>query len=250
MHGSRFGPKLIGTFSLVLVLMTFAIGATAQAETGAKWTYIHPPTSNLLTFTVALQPVVQMSAETEINFQFTTGGGTKVSIKCGAMTLVGEPKLLENGGISESKSKYTKCETFLNGVLSAACLPKTSGAANDEIVTNGSKGLLELHTLIGGVKHHVILHIPNTKNAKGETLAATIIMGEECSIGETVPLTGSFVLYDCEGKLLTHQVIHLTEEFPGLRLLRALGQPVTVAGSFFEFLIGAHLNYKWAGLTA
>lgn len=246
---SRLGLKVLGLSALVVGLMAFVTSGVAQAETGAKWTYINPTTLKLETFTSALLPVagIKLDSITKTIF-FKTGGGTEVSITCTGEALSGEPKLLENGSISEGQSVMTGCNTFLNGKLSAACLPKTSGAANDEIKTNKFVGLLELHKLAASTDD-VILLIPVVKNAKGETLAATIEMGEECSIGSTVPVTGSLVVYDCPpSTILEHLVEHLIEEFPALRLLKALGQPATIKGSSWLFLIGAHKGFKFAGL--
>jgi hypothetical protein len=148
----------------------------------------------------------------------------------------------------------TGCETFLNGSVSKACLPKSNKGPNDQIQTNKATGLLELHKLTSdGKLDHVVKLTSIVKNAKGEPLMGSLELGEECSIGASVPITGNLVLYDCPASkvtILEHAVSHLIEEFPALRLLKALGQPATVLGSALASLEGVHKEFKWAGLTA
>lgn len=248
---SRIGAKALVLCGLVVGLMAFATGGVAQAETGAKWTYINPTTQELKSFDSNLLPLIEGKIEgASASLDFTTKGGTNVSFTCTAFSLTGSPVLLANGSISEGSATFTGCETFLNGVLSKNCLPKTSGAALDEIKTNKAIGLLQLHTLVAdGKKHHVVTLLPVTKNAKGEELAATLELGATCAIGESVEITGSLVVWDCKNEGLTHLVEHLIEEFPALKLLKALGQPAKILGSAFAFLGGAHKGIKWAGLT-
>lgn len=250
---SKLGLKALGLSVMVLGLMAFATGGVAQAETGASWTYINSK-GELLAFSESLLPEVAAKLEgTSASLDFTTGGGTKVKFRCTAFALTGSPKLLLNGSISNGAATFTGCETFLNESekASAACLPKTKGAAADEIKTNTAHGLLVLHKLANGTLHHVVLLIPLVTDPKtGEPLAATLELGEECSIGSSVPITGHLVLWDCPPFTgLEHLVEHLIEEFPGLRLLKALGKPATVLGTALARLINAHAGLKWAGLT-
>jgi hypothetical protein len=252
---SRLGLRALVLSALVLGLTAFVTSGVAQATAGAKWTYISKA-GKLETFTKTLLPAVsaQLEAGTKAVLHFVTAGGTKVLFECTTLSLEGEPKLLENGSISEGQATFTGCETFLNGVLSKFCLPKTNKGAFDVIQTNRATGLLELHKLTSdGKLDHVIKLTPVTKDAKGNPLAATLELGEECAIGASVPITGSLVVYDCPASgitILKHAVLHLIEEFPALRLLKALGQPAEVLGSAFARLTGEHKEFDWAGLTA
>lgn len=248
---SRLGLKVLSLSALVLGLMAISTAGVAQAETGASWTYINPATKVLETFKGTLKPVAVASLEekTTGSLEFKTAGGTEVAFTCTAFALEGSPALLENGGVSEGQATFTGCETFLNGKVSAACVPKTNKGALKTIQTNKAVGLLELHKLATS-SDDVTLLTPTVKNAKGETLATTIELGEECSIGTKVEVTGSLVIYDCPpSTILEHKVTHLIEEFPALRLLKALGQPSKVLGSALVSLTGAHKGFEWAGLV-
>lgn len=250
---SKLGLKVLGSSILALGLVVFIADSSALATTGAQWTYVNPVSHNLLAFSEVLLPVWKATAGSEsVSIEFTTGAKTKVQFKCTAFTLDGSPKLLLNGSISNGTATLKGCQTFLNGsgTPSSACLPKTNGAANDEIKTNELHGLLVLHKLGDGTKHHVILLLPLATEKLGNPLVATVQLGEECAIGESVPITGHLVLWDVPPlTLLEHKVVHLMEEFPALRLLKALGQAATILGDFLVLLSSPHVNYEWAGLT-
>jgi hypothetical protein len=245
---SRLGLKALGLSVLVLGLMAFATGGVAQAETGAEWVY--EANGKLLAISESLLPTLSAKlTSANAALDFTTGGGTKVEIQCTAFAINGSPKLLLNGSIGNGTATFTNCETFLNGKLSSACLPKTAGATKtDEVTTNVVHGLLMLHTLPNGTKHHVVLLLPLETDKEGKPLAATLEMGEECSIGEKVPVTGHLVVWD-ELTGLKHLTSHPIKEFVGLPLLRALNQPATVLGTASAFLTEGHSALAWAGLT-
>lgn len=248
---SKLGLKVLGLCTLALGLMAFASSGVAQAEAGSRWCYINPTTLVLQCFNSLLRPTLQYKLETSLSLLFTTAGGTKVAFTCTAVEMVGEPAFEEEGSISEGKAKYTGCKTTLNGGESKNCQPKTKGTALGTIVTNALRGLIKLHLLTpGGAVDPVILDTPTVVNGKGETVLATLELGELCSIGEIVEIVGDITWIDCQNELAVHKVEHLIEEFPSLRGLRALGQPATIDGSYLMRLVGAHAGYRWAGLPS
>lgn len=248
---SKLGLRALGLSTLVLGLMAFASSGVAQAEAGSRWCYINPTTLVLQCFNSLLRPSFQIKNETNLSLLFTTAGGTKVAFTCTTAEMVGEPLLEEEGSTSEAKAKYTGCKTFLNGVESKACQPKTNKGPLGTIETTPLRALIKLHLLTpGGIADTVILDTPTVQNGKGETLLATLEIGEECAIGEKVEITGDVTWKDCQNEMGVHKVEHLLEEFPQLRGLRALGKEVVVDGSFLMRLTGAHAGYRWAPLPS
>lgn len=233
----------------VCFFSALTLGLTAFLSSGdqaiAKWTYINPANGELKTFTSTLLPLVESKVDTTVSLDFTTGGGTSVTFTCSAFTVSGEPKLLENGTISTGIATFTGCETFLNGKLSAACLLKTGGNPFDTVGTNQVTGSLVLHG-----SGQAILMKPTVENAKGELIFTTIELGEECSIGERVSVTGYLMLGSSPSSPFSeHAMEHLLEGLPGLKLLSVLGQPASLLGTAWMFLGGAHKGIKWAGIT-
>lgn len=243
MARSRLGLKALGLCALVLALMGISTSA-AQAE--GAWGYKKTATSPLELFSNVLEPEVLLTLENNTSsLLFTTGGGTKVTILCTAAKFTEGGQLAGAGSILSGRIDFTGCVTLLNGTLSKPCEPHT-GATKGLIRTEKGHGLIKLHELKpSGEKDHTVLLLPDT----GTTLAV-IETGEECAIGESVPVTGHLVIWDCEGNasFLTHKVEHLITEFPGLHGLSALGQPATISGTALAKLGGAHTGYLWAGL--
>jgi hypothetical protein len=99
-----------------------------------------------------------------------------------------------------------------------------------------------LHKLANGTKDATILVEPDTG-----TELLNFNLGEECSIGETIPITGHIVLWDCQNTFSALKVTHLLEEFPGLHKLVALGQPAILSGSANVTLGGVHSGFAWGG---
>ncbi len=249
---SKLGLKALGLCALVVGIMAFVTSGVAQAETGASWGYKKTEGGTLEKFTTALLPELNAKLDTATaSLEFTTAGGTNVAITCTAGQLIGSPKLLENGSISEGQAKFSGCEVFLNGVLSKNCEAKTSGGAAGEIVTNKATGLIKLHLLsVNGPVDPTVLLTPTVKNKAGLTVATIIQMGPFCSVAEEVEVTGDLTLIDCKNEFTVHKVEHLVEEFSKLRGLTALGRPATIVGSAFAFLEGTHKGYFWAGLPS
>jgi hypothetical protein len=243
-HLSKIGIKALISSGIILGLMAFAWSGVAQAEPTAHWGYINPTTLELEFFskTLKAKPLIELEKKTA-NLLFVTGGGTKVTQLCTEAEFDEGDELSAEGSISLGRIKFKECVTFLNGVLSKPCEPHT-GAEKGVILTQKFSGLIKLHELTGGVKDQTVLLMPD----EGELLA-TWELGEECSIGESVPVTGELVIWNTAGNtsFKEHKVAHLIEEFPGLHLLKALGQSATISGSANVTLRGEHTNFKWAG---
>ncbi len=233
---SRLGLKTLSLCALVLGLM--AIGASgAQAS---EWYYLKG--TELLAMKDLL-PSVQIALESTATLHFETAAGTKVLFLCPKAEAVGV-KLVEGGKTTKGKVKFTGCTTDLNGAASKPCEPFT-GANKGEIVTNEGLGSISLH---GVAPNNVPTFVVSPET--GTTLA-TIQMGETCSIGESVPVTGTLVLEDCLGLFTKEKINHLIQEHATLHNLLALGRSALLLGSANAFLTGGeHLNLEWAGLHA
>jgi hypothetical protein len=242
---SKLGLKALGLCALVLGLTAFA-SSVAQAEPGASWGYKKTEKGTLEKFSTSLEAGMAVEIENKTaSLLFTAGGGTKVEILCTAAEFDEGATLSADGSILLGRMKFTGCITKLNGVSSLPCRPTTPLGAGT-ILTNKFDGLIVLH-----FGQPVVL-ILSTDPLESKNILTNIETGEECSIGEKVPVTGDLVLWDCKGKTSfeTHAVTHLIEEFPSLHLLIALGQPALLDGSANVKLNGLHTGYWWAGLGA
>jgi hypothetical protein len=212
---------LLGLCAVVFGVMAFSATA-AQAEVGAKWLVLKTEGGALLT-----------EAEIETNKERLVGEienktasllakvlGLKIEILCTAGELV-DALLGASGSVKTgAKVKFTGCvarEANAGLALLSGCLPHSSGSPTGTVETKFGHALVELHTLTSGVKHDVTKILPDS----GEEFA-DILLGEECSIGEKLPVFGKLVLWDCleEGKgALKHLVTHLVTEFKPLTKL-------------------------------
>jgi hypothetical protein len=249
---SRLGLKVLGLCALALGLMAFASSA-AQAEVGAHWNIIKA-NGELLKIELGstLLPKLEIK-EIESNtaeLLFTTKGGTKVAILCTAAHFdeAGGGLLIAHGGLSLGRILFLGCITKLNGTLSSACKPKTTGKALGEILTEKGTGLIVLN----GTEENVKITPDSGK------LFAKLEMGLECSIGEIVNVETKEAgqglwIKDCGGNasFLEEKVEHLIEE-SGTKGLIALGQPATIDGSAWVRLdVGTeHKGLKWGGTPA
>jgi hypothetical protein len=251
---SRLGLKALVLSGLVLGLMAFATSAAqaeviknAKGEITAEANWMVKGTN----VTKVLLPEVQVK-ELEgktASLLFTTGGGTKVEILCTSAVLAENVKLTLTGSLSLGKATFHNCLTKLNGSLSKPCEPFTGeGASLKKGLVESLKatGLIILHNGEGLVK----------LTPDDGSVFAHLKLGEECSIGEEVLVTGALTVKDCvvveakcTNKLTTESVTHLIVEGP-LSSLLALGQPATIDGSAIVELVGAHSTMSWSGLPA
>lgn len=235
---SRFGLKALVLSGLLLGLMAFSASA-AQAEVGAKWFVVNSGGTNVEVTTAGLSPQLEIKEleEKTATLLFTTKGGTKVAILCTAAAFDEGGKLISEGGVSLGRVLFSGCSVKLNGVAAPACQAHSVGKATGEILTLKAKGLLVLDKETSTTSKLVKL-VPDEG-----TSFAVILMGEECSIGEEVPVTGELWLKD--PSVSTAAVEHLISE--GLKKLVALGVEATIDGSALVKLSGAHVGLKWFG---
>jgi len=233
---SRLGLKVLGLCAFALGLMAFVAGA-AQAETTSHWNVA----GKSVTETESFQTEIKELEGNTATLLFTTKSGTKVSILCKTAKFDEGGALVKEGGLSLGRILFTGCVTLLNGVLSPPCIPKTTGKAAGEILSEKAKGLIVLDE-VEKVKQDYVQITPDTG-----TLFAKLETGVECSIGEVVKVEaksaaeggGGLWIKDCKGNgtagppptagFTTEAATHLIEE--SLHGLLALGQPATIDGS-------------------
>lgn len=242
---SRQGLRALGLCALVLGLMTFASTA-AHAEVGASWGYVFMGT--LFQFGAALEPGLETALENNHGALLTTIGGVKVEILCTSITAV-NMKLKAQGTVL-GKLKFHGCKLKLNGVESKACEPHV-GANKGLIETVTLEGLIRLHLLGGGVRDETVLFKRDPIQPEKLEVMATVITGEECAIGEEIPIGGKFSVKDCQDTFLTHKLFHLAEAFAPLTHLWVISDTVehaaTLDGSVLVGLLAPHANLAWAG---
>jgi hypothetical protein len=227
---------LLGLCAVVFGVMAFAASA-AQAEAGANWL--------ILTSGGALKNGGELHATVSAELESTTASllsevlEIKVQILCTGVTLIGA-SLEGNGSVTNGgKAKFEGCTVDLNGAPAPECEVHSSLQPVETVETNAAKGLL---VLISGAA--VTLLEPK----EGETFV-NINMGEECPIGENIPVRGKLALKDTE--LTKHLVKHLvTESTTGTDLWvlnKTLEHKATIDGSAKTFLTGAHATLLWGG---
>jgi hypothetical protein len=254
--GLRAAGSLIGTVTL---LMTVSVTG-ALAEAGSQWLVL---TSGGLTKTTKELPVGvtgEISAGSK-EVLLTKIAGAKIEKTCTSVETPGLKLEGESSIAPGAKLKFTGCKIFLNGAESKVCVPHTSGAPAGTLETTKLRGDLGLHFLLNekGEKikdektGEVILHGPiRLEPEVGETYMM-LELGEECSIGEKVPIFGTFYAHDVGNKsgIETHQVKHVIEEGPGTTvwiLNKTEEHKVILDGSATLFLNGAHAGLKWGGM--
>ncbi len=227
MTRSRCAVVVIG--ACVLIVGTMAIGVAGASAAKWKVNGTAVDSSGLIPETEADLTFAQGS------LLFTTGGGTAVEIRCTALGLSFFADLEKGGKISSStKARFTGCSVFLNGKKSTPCEPRTGG----------EKGAITTASLGGSLGLNLGEDVVTIQPTFGTTIA-NVELGEECAIGETVPIQGAIRAEDTsiETEAVTHQ---FKQNF--FSSLTALGKPATLDGSVSVFLIFSHGGLKWSGL--
>jgi hypothetical protein len=237
----------LGLFAAVIALVALT-AAGAQAEENALWLIVDEKDKH--TYEAGeLHASIGVTLENNDGSLLTKILNVNIKILCTSVEIIGGA-LLGQGTISEGKLKFSGCDTFLNGVKSAPCKPKTAGMPAGTILTNWLTGLLVLHILKpSGIKDDLVKIEPS------EGLAlANILTGEECMVGEAITVNGTVFLKDCTNALLNRQVTHLFEQGPLTDLWvssKSKEPPETsLDGSALVFLTGAHFGLDWAGEPA
>jgi hypothetical protein len=164
--------------------------------------------------------------------------GVKVEKVCTGAELTGAKLETEGRFSSGAKVVFTGCIFKINGVEAPTCIPHSPGQKPGVIVTNETKGLLVLDG------KEVDLGI---EPASGETLV-TVELGEECAVGEKVPLIGTLMLALSQAG--TEEVTHLVVESALTELWlisKTEEHRVTLDGSAILALSGEHAGLKWSG---
>jgi hypothetical protein len=232
MMRSKLG--LIGLCVAVLGVMAFSASA-AQAETGANWLIL---TSGGAVKTGGELHAI-LSSKTEGFWRLLSQAlGLKLAVLCTAGTLVGVSLegsgSLTNGG----KARLTGCTVDLNGTPSPECEVHSPGQPVGTVETTSLKGLM---VLTSGKP------VIRVEPKEGETII-NMNMGEECPIGENIPVRGPFDYIDCEGAIGIHLVTHLFEMSSGPWILNKTAEHmVGFSGSMLFFLEGAHSGLRWSG---
>jgi hypothetical protein len=224
--------RLTGLFALVLGLMAFSATA-AQAEPGAFWEV------NGAKLTGSAE--VQAKNDTLHTTILSTSGGSTVEILCGPIKFV-NGTLSGTGG--SGKIHFEECTTKLAGTTANRCVPRSPGAAAGLIETRQITALLKLHELAGGTKDDLLDLTP-----EGGIFLELDFGSGLCAIGNVIPITGLVTLKDCRGEALANVVEHLFEEGP-LSTMKFGENPMTIDGSFWLFLIGAHQGQTFSGHPA
>ncbi|HMJ23294.1 MAG TPA: hypothetical protein VK513_15365 [Terriglobales bacterium] len=228
--------RLFGLLALLAGLMAFA--TAAQAEPGAYWevggTQIKDKT---------LLPEVNAKKDTPHIIFLTKSGLSTLEILCTEILLTNG--LLHELGRTTGRIHFEGCITRLNGSEATLCKPHTPGAAEGLILTEPLEGLLKLHILETGGTEDVLLLLP----VNAGMIILTLELGSgKCAI-KGANITGEIVLKDCKSLLLINELEHLFE-FHSLTKLLFGANPMTIDGSFWEFLTGAHKGQLWSGHPA
>jgi hypothetical protein len=207
------GKTRLGLLALcataAMAMMAFAASG-AQAEARPAWMINGNDVTSDLTVSVVLTEDVPTKL-------LTSSGGTPVAIECTEYEV--PTALLLAEGKADGEVWFRNCETYLGSeeVLSEPCKPT-------EPIKAG--GTLE-----------IVLHEgePLVKATGTGGTFTTLEFGEECSLPEEVPITGTGWILDCELEAEEEKLIHLIEE--GKAAAAALGglkfgkNPATIDGS-------------------
>jgi len=224
---TRSKPAIASLGLLVALFGVMAFGTgVAQAEAGNHWQVNGSVVSGAGSHAVEVEKL-----ENETASLLTLINNTKVKILCKS-TKLNNVSLTSEGRLSEGSVTFHQCVTYLNDVLSPPCEP-FSGGNKGLLVSEKGKGLLTLHEKEG--KKELLTVITPV----GSSLIF-LQFGEECAIGEVVPVSGKLTLIDSE--VSVEKATHLIKEGP-LTALSALSNPVTIDGAAFVRLTSG-LKFK------
>lgn len=231
--------RLFGLLALLVGLMAFSAVA-AQAEPGAYWevggTKIEGKT---------LLPEINAKKDTSSLTVLTKVGLSTLEILCTDIAF--KSGLLHELGRFTGKIHFSGCITKLNGKEPPSCAPHSVGAPEGLIETDLLEGLLKLHKPAAGGTEDLLELLPVNEGMHWYTLQ----YGKgECVIGNGISVTGTLFLKDCKNLLLNNELEHLFEEQKALSKILFGANPMTMDGSFWAFLTGAHSGKVWSGHPA
>ncbi len=234
---TRTRLMLLGLCAALFGMLAFS----ASGAQAAKWLIL--TSGGVVKTGEELKAAVGVEAETKLTLH-TEILKIKLSITCSGVTSIGAS--LEGAGkVTEgAKLKFTLCISITNGEVNPSCTPSAGGEPEGTILANESKSQLVLSEGVGLIKIE-----PKTAGSPFVTLK----FPASCPVGTSIPVNGVIYLKDCEGKLETHLVKHLLEvaKPPTEVWVTANNNAehkVTLLGSFWYFLQGAHAGLAWSGM--
>jgi len=229
--------RLIGLLALLAGFMAFSATA-ALAEPGAYWEVGGTQIKN-----GTLLPEINARKDSAQIKLLTKSGLSTVKFDCTDIRF--SSGLLHELGRFTGKIHFSGCETWIKGVLKVECTPHSPGAVEGLIETEPLEGLLKLHKPAAGGTEDVLEVLP----VNAGMIFVTLELGSgKCPINGA-NITGTLFLKDCKNLLLANELEHLLEEHPLTKLLFG-SNPMTIDGSFWTFLEGAHKGQLWSGHPA
>ncbi|HWI97054.1 MAG TPA: hypothetical protein VNS60_13395 [Solirubrobacterales bacterium] len=222
--------------SIVLTLSGEDAGKEWRAvEAKASWTV------NGSEVTSKLLPLLSIR-EIEGNDESLLSEVAKIKVEklCTNAELIGA-KLEPEGKVSAgAKVKFSGCVFKLNGTVTPACKPHSKGAEPGVIITNEAKGQLSLEGEEG---------ILRLQPVTGEVLV-TVELGEECAIGEQMPLIGKLVLTISKSTTEAKEHLVAGSALSELWLISKTEEhKVLLDGSGILELTGEHKGLAWRGIV-
>jgi hypothetical protein len=225
--------RLSGLGCALLALSILAFGILPGLANADTWMVNKANVTSTLLPAIQTAEVEEMSGTKEKYMSLTSKVlGVSFEVRCTAVELVGAKLETEGRVTSGSKAKFSGCVTYIKGLLSPPCEPHTGA----------EKGVIRTKALKGGLSGGVIVLVP----VEGK-LIKVYEMGEECALGEQIPVEGQLSLKDGNGEIGSEKITHLVESGPSTVLTIFTG-PVTLAGSAWLELAGAHKGMTWSGL--
>jgi hypothetical protein len=242
----KHGIRMLGVCLMAALGLVAIVATSAQGEATSKW--VLKKGAELISVTDTLLPVPQVTElENKTGTLLATIGTVKTKILCTGMEF--EEAVLKLEGSALGKIRFTGCIIELNEKLSAPCKPHT-GAESGVILTLLLKGLVVLHAA-GSPANEGYLKLVNESFPTNHDFV-NIELGEECSIGESLPVNGEFTMKDVNKLGREEKLTHLAAEFEPLTKLFVIDlkaeHKATLDGSAIIGLTGTHSTYEWAGI--
>lgn len=241
---TKLGFKALGLCALVMGVMAIGTTGAAQAETGACWGYINT--------SAQLKCFGEGGLEAGVKFAFTNNTGTLLienlnfEVLCTAGEIINGGKLTSNGSVTLGQVKFTGCIGLSKTptlTKLAACTPTDPVGGAGTIITEKATGLIRLH------EGEPTVLLNDDPEVPEKDVLARIFLGEECSVGEELIVSGELVISDTGGKagFETHALTHTSAEFAKLQLMKVGVNKATIDGSAVFSLTSPHNELKWAG---
>lgn len=230
----KHGPRIVGFGMLAMSVMALT-AVSASAETGSHWNINGAALNNNI-----LLPAPEGTLENNHGALLSRVLNKPLTVLCTSLEF--QEFVLKAEGSSLGKFRFSGCKVLIDGVVMPACEPR-DGVESGVILTNLLKDLIILHE---GPEMYDRLE-PEVGN-----VLATILMTNECSIGESLPVIGKFVAKDCNLEGRVEKVTHLAEEGPLTEMWvisKTVEHIARIDGSTNVFLSAPH-QLPWSGTPA